>query len=158
MDISRQLRRFGNAEKDFAILTATHWVGHQRILSSCRICRLNRSSRRKRHDLKKGKTMDNEEYLPNLHILKTWPTYFQAVARGDKSFEIRKNDRDYRIGDYLILREWSPETNQFTGEKSLLCQVTYILSGAPFVPLYYVCMSVRLIGPLSFNSGLINGD
>lgn len=39
------------------------------------------------------------------HELKILPEYFEAVASGCKQFEIRKNDRDYKVGDQLILRE-----------------------------------------------------
>ncbi|WP_422698913.1 DUF3850 domain-containing protein [Enterococcus durans] len=39
------------------------------------------------------------------HELKILPEYFEAVVSGRKQFEIRKNDRDYKVGDQLILRE-----------------------------------------------------
>lgn len=42
------------------------------------------------------------------HELKTLPVYFDAVARGDKTFEVRKNDRDFQTGDTLVLREFDP--------------------------------------------------
>lgn len=37
------------------------------------------------------------------HILKLNERYFDAVANGIKTFEIRKNDRDYKVGDTLVL-------------------------------------------------------
>lgn len=42
------------------------------------------------------------------HNLKTLPIYFDAVARGDKTFEIRNNDRDFQTGDTLVLKEFDP--------------------------------------------------
>jgi hypothetical protein len=39
------------------------------------------------------------------HYLKTETQYWQAVEKGEKKFELRKNDRDYRVGDYLHLEE-----------------------------------------------------
>ncbi len=39
------------------------------------------------------------------HELKIQPKYFNAVLMGTKNFEIRKNDRDYHVGDRLWLRE-----------------------------------------------------
>ena len=43
------------------------------------------------------------------HQLKTWPEYFKAVAAGTKTFEVRENDRNFKVGDVLELREWIPE-------------------------------------------------
>ena len=42
-----------------------------------------------------------------LHELKTWPPFFADVLSGDKSFEVRRDDRGYREGDRLRLREWT---------------------------------------------------
>lgn len=36
------------------------------------------------------------------HIVKTHPVYFDAVKRGDKRFEIRRDDRGYQKGDILV--------------------------------------------------------
>ncbi|QDP99352.1 DUF3850 domain-containing protein [Lysinibacillus fusiformis] len=46
----------------------------------------------------------------NRHELKILPEFFEAVILGLKAFEIRKNDRDYKIGDIVFL-------NEFDGEK-----------------------------------------
>ena len=46
--------------------------------------------------------------MANSHALKTLPIYFDAALRGDKTFEVRKNDRDFQTGDTLILKEWDP--------------------------------------------------
>lgn len=62
-----------------------------------------------------------------IHKLKTLPQYFQPAWDGIKPFEIRKDDRDYQRGDFLILCEW--DGNKFTG--SALCvRVTYVLQDA----------------------------
>ena len=65
------------------------------------------------------------------HELKTWPSYFNAVINGIKTFEVRKADRPFKIGDKLLLREWSPKTEQYTGAV-LTRQISYILHGGQF--------------------------
>lgn len=41
----------------------------------------------------------------NKHYLKTVQPYFDAIDQGLKTFEIRKNDRDFKVGDILVLLE-----------------------------------------------------
>lgn len=61
-----------------------------------------------------------------IHDLKIWPCFFEATATGLKTNEVRKNDRDYRRGDILNLREWDPETQKFTG-RGISVEVTHVL-------------------------------
>lgn len=42
------------------------------------------------------------------HELKTWPQYFERIISGEKTFEVRKDDRGYQAGDVLVLREFDP--------------------------------------------------
>jgi len=48
---------------------------------------------------------------------KIWPEYFELVSSGKKKFELRLNDFDVEEGDVLLLEEWDPKTNQYTGRK-----------------------------------------
>ena len=43
------------------------------------------------------------------HILKILPEFFQLVQDRTKTFEIRPNDRDYRNGDTVKLREYDSD-------------------------------------------------
>ena len=43
-----------------------------------------------------------------VHYLKTIPNYFREAARGNKPFEVRKNDRYFKVGDIVQLEEWLP--------------------------------------------------
>lgn len=61
------------------------------------------------------------------HKLKIWPNQYQSILNGIKMFEYRKNDRDYQTGDTLILNEWSPKVNKYTGRK-IRVRVTYIFN------------------------------
>ena len=62
------------------------------------------------------------------HEIKTWPREFQETVYGRKLFEIRVNDRDYRVGDLLIQKEWDPEAQKSTG-RWLKSIVTYLIPG-----------------------------
>jgi hypothetical protein len=42
------------------------------------------------------------------HELKTWPDPFSAVVIDQKRHVIRQDDRGFRVGDMLWLREWDP--------------------------------------------------
>ena len=60
------------------------------------------------------------------HELKILPEYFEQVIAGNKPFEIRRNDRYYRVGDKLLLKEWD---NKYTGRQTLW-NITYITNYA----------------------------
>jgi len=52
------------------------------------------------------------------HNLKTWPSYFNEVLSGEKTFEIRRNDRQFQVGDLLILEEYIPFEESTDNEES----------------------------------------
>lgn len=66
-----------------------------------------------------------------VHKLKTWPVHFRDVKEGIKDFEVRKDDRDYQIGDYLWLYEYDPELQEYSGS-SYGCRIKYMLKGGQF--------------------------
>lgn len=74
------------------------------------------------------------------HELKIWPEYFSAVREGIKTFEYRLNDRNYQVGDILVLKEYLSESKEYTG-REVSVVITYILP----VKDNYVIMSVKLM-------------
>lgn len=66
------------------------------------------------------------------HNLKTWPEYFKEVVSGNKTFEVRKNDRDFQVGDLLILDEFDPNSETGYTGYSYYVEVIYILQGGSF--------------------------
>lgn len=59
-----------------------------------------------------------------LHELKIYTKYFNAVLDGSKTFEIRKNDRWFQVGDNILLREW--DNIKYSG-RTIYAEITYIL-------------------------------
>ncbi|MNX23737.1 hypothetical protein D3C86_537450 [compost metagenome] len=66
-----------------------------------------------------------------IHKLKTHQKYFVDVYSGLKNFELRFNDRNYKIGDELILEEYIPESEFYTG-RILHRRIDCILKGGVF--------------------------
>ncbi|MGM7876077.1 DUF3850 domain-containing protein [Yersinia enterocolitica] len=62
--------------------------------------------------------------VPAFHALKIIPEYFDAVFIGYKKAELRLNDRDYSVGDCLILNEW--ELNAGYSGRSIVVEVTHV--------------------------------
>lgn len=52
-----------------------------------------------------------------IHNLKINSCYFEHVINKEKTFEIRKNDRNFQVGDYIYLNEWNKEKGTYTGRK-----------------------------------------
>jgi hypothetical protein len=70
-----------------------------------------------------------------IHELKSWSEMFEAVISRAKPFEVRLNDRGFKVGDYLHLREWAPpdeigredhEPGEYTGREAIVV-ITYML-------------------------------
>jgi len=67
------------------------------------------------------------------HELKTWPEDFEAIWSGKKNFEVRVNDRHFKVGDGLRLREWHPGYKIYTG-REYIKKITYMLQGSFGLP------------------------
>lgn len=77
-----------------------------------------------------------------IHELKTLPEYFNAVISGEKTFEVRKNDRPFTSGDLLAMNEYDAETNGYTG-RSCLVYIDYILDNEDYCKDGFVVMSIK---------------
>ena len=77
------------------------------------------------------------------HYLKTWPEAFNAVWSGIKRYEIRKNDRHYECDDHLVLQEYFPEVDSFSG-REIECVVTWMSAGTWGLPADLCVMSIEI--------------
>ena len=98
--------------------------------------------------------MEEKEKQPEgpRHIeLKILPEYFSAVTEGVKTFEARKNDRDYKVGDVLILREWSPVNGKYTN-RYVAATIIYMLMGGRWgIEPGYCVMGIRPVMEIKAN-------
>lgn len=90
------------------------------------------------------------------HELKCWPVYFDAIRRGEKNFEVRRDDRGFQKGDVLKLcrtRENDHYTIEYHGigmEPAYIIRkrIAYILTGGQLgIEAGYVVMALEDIAP-----------
>lgn len=93
----------------------------------------DRIDRETKAKLKERADAEKMEHLPSetvteqkVHSIRLAKTYFNDVASGKKSFELRKNDREYKVGDILEMLEFADGKN--TG-RIIQAEVVYMLEG-----------------------------
>ena len=84
------------------------------------------------------------------HNLKIWPEFFKALVAGEKTYDIRKNDRTggFQVGDTIFFLEWDSKNERYTGHK-IETKITHVLHGGTHPPATdglkagYVALSFR---------------
>lgn len=79
-----------------------------------------------------------------LHRLKIWGIFFNAVINGKKLFEIRKMDRDFQVGDEILLQEFNHQQNAYTGRECMV-RISYIYKSNDYLREGYGVLAIRLI-------------
>lgn len=86
-----------------------------------------------------------------VHVLKLLSKYYYDSLVNTKTFEIRKNDRGFRIGDILKLVEINPDLKDdkmqlegVTGRYHYKL-ITYILDDEEYLKEGYVCLGLQPI-------------
>ena len=77
--------------------------------------------------------------------LKCWPEFFDSIIRGQKPWEVRKNDRNFQVGDVLLLKEWKPGVD-YTG-RSIKVYVELVIDLSAIGCPGYVGMTIRPLAP-----------
>lgn len=75
-----------------------------------------------------------------VHVLKCWAPYFDAIASGEKTFEVRRDDRGFQRGDTIVLQRcvkgllhsWEVETDAWGKRTELQFTIGWILTGGQF--------------------------
>ena len=102
-----------------------------------------------------------------VHILKTWSPWFEATRDGKKPWELRRDDRNYREGDFLVLRQFTPRGEDLQlalkggcphhagkwGDEYVVMRVIWAVAEA-FVPPGYVMLSLADATDREFAQGM----
>ncbi|WP_216355020.1 DUF3850 domain-containing protein, partial [Gilliamella apicola] len=86
------------------------------------------------------------------HSLKIKSEHYINIINGTKTAEIRYNDRNYQVGDILILNEID-ENGVFTGNNCAVI-VTHILDDNQYLQTGYVMLSFRMLNSDFLNRGI----
>lgn len=79
-----------------------------------------------------------------IHELKIHPSFFMDVMLGIKKFEIRLNDRNFQERDYVVLKEWNPETQKYTGRQTMRI-VSEVFENLPGLQPNYVVLQLKRV-------------
>lgn len=78
------------------------------------------------------------------HEIKCFDIFFNKIITGEKSFEVRKNDRNYQVGDYIEIQEICGK--KYTG-RICIAKILYILHAESFPEAImpgYAVLSIRI--------------
>ncbi|KKK69992.1 hypothetical protein LCGC14_2928500 [marine sediment metagenome] len=85
-----------------------------------------------------------------IHFLKTDHETYRNMESGEKTFDYRKNDRDFKVRDKVTLRDYFPDIRgRYTQEydvygSSIDFEITYILYGGKYgLPDNYCIMQLK---------------
>jgi hypothetical protein len=70
---------------------------------------------------------------PIVHTVKSWTYLYEANTSGRKTHDIRVMDRDYQVGDFLLMQEYHWGNQSYTGRQALF-EISYITSAKVGVP------------------------
>lgn len=66
--------------------------------------------------------------MTKIYELKSWPQFFNPILNGTRTSDIRnKTDREFRVGDKMLLNEYDPFGTGYTG-RSQSVEITHIIS------------------------------
>jgi len=82
-----------------------------------------------------------------VHELKSLSYNFEKVISGEMSFQLRRDDRKYQVGDILVLKEILKQVHDediYSG-RIQVCKVNNILTHADGLQRGFVLLNVQLI-------------
>jgi ASC-1-like (ASCH) protein len=86
-----------------------------------------------------------------VHRLKTINPYFEKVWAGKKLFEVRFNDREFKVNDIVYLEEFDPILNVFS-RRVVKVKILYILDNYEALHDNYVVFSFFVLSRINLCS------
>ncbi len=80
-----------------------------------------------------------------IHKLKTVNPYFNDIWNRIKNFDVRLNDRDFKINDYVLLREFDTTTLNKYLFREILCRIYYIFEDSKFLKKNIIIIGIHII-------------
>jgi len=85
------------------------------------------------------------------HKVKSWTHFYDAIASGIKTHELRHDDRNYQVGDQMLLQKFDNIEGKYTGDECLV-EITYITNrnkpcafSGSVLQRDYCILSIRLV-------------
>ena len=107
--------------------------------------RIDRDTKKKLEEREREKRLDEvlgKKRERKIHEIKLGTTFYHDVAAGRKKFELRKNDRGYKVGDILKLLEYKDgvETGRY-----IMAEITYMLEEFTGLQEGYCILGIELV-------------
>jgi len=85
--------------------------------------------------------------MKTLHELKVVEPFYTLLKQRKKTFEVRKMDRNFKVGDMLILKRYDLALGKYINRDEIHCLITYILTDNQY------CKEGYCIMGLAFSNG-----
>lgn len=82
--------------------------------------------------------------MAEIKVLKTVEPYFSEVWHGKKLFEVRKNDRNFKVGQRWILAKYDPLYSD-ASTQWVIVEITYLLDNPDYCLPGFVIWGLRVI-------------
>ena len=121
---------------------------------------IDRDTKKKLREMQQDEKMqklpsDTQETGQKVHQIRLAKSYFDDVANGIKTFELRKNDRGYKVGDILEMMEFADGKN--TG-RTVKVEVTYLLENYTGIEDGYCIMGTKVVSVAGINMAAVEED
>jgi len=103
--------------------------------------KLDRESKERLREMEEANDLLPSERPPVVHEIRIASIYYDDVITGKKTFELRKNDRGYKVGQLLSMNEFTE--GRYTG-RTVEAEITYMLEGFAGLQEGYCILGIKV--------------